>query len=232
MRQQTLIQCRDLYKSYQLGHMLVPALHNINLKIVKGEYMAILGPSGSGKSTLMNILGCLDTPTSGDYILQGNVISGLKQDDLAKIRNQQIGFIFQNFNLLGQNTAVDNVALPLLYRDISIQERRERAMEMLKKVGLGNRAYHLPNELSGGQRQRVAIARALVADPNLILADEPTGNLDSHSGAEIIALFEHLTAQGKTIIIVTHDLTLANRTNRIIEIRDGMIEEDYATNFA
>lgn len=232
MRKQTLIHCHDLYKSYQLGHVLVPALHNINIKIEQGEYMAILGPSGSGKSTLMNILGCLDTPTSGDYILHGQPISGLTPDELAKIRNQQIGFIFQNFNLLGQSTALDNVALPLLYRDINIQERREFALEMLRKVGLANRANHLPSELSGGQRQRVAIARALVTQPNLLLADEPTGNLDSHSGFEIISLFEQLAAQGKTIIIVTHDLTLANRTKRIIEIRDGMIEEDYATNFA
>ncbi len=219
-----LIQCQHLYKSYQLGKMVVPALHDINLNIARGEYMAILGPSGSGKSTLMNLLGCLDTPTSGKYFLDGHDVSSLSQDQLSAVRNQQIGFIFQNFNLLGHSSALDNVALPLLYRNIEVHERKERAFEMLKRVGLGNRTHHLPNELSGGQRQRVAIARALITNPNVILADEPTGNLDSHTGSEIIAMFEYLAAQGKTIIIVTHDNNLANRTHRIIEIRDGMIE--------
>lgn len=219
-----LILCQHLYKSYQLGKIVVPALHDINLNIARGEYIAILGPSGSGKSTLMNLIGCLDTPTSGEYYLDGQDVSALSSDKLSSVRNQQIGFIFQNFNLLGHSSALDNVALPLLYRNIDVHERKERAFNMLKRVGLGNRTHHLPNELSGGQRQRVAIARALITNPNVILADEPTGNLDSHTGSEIIAMFENLAAQGKTIIIVTHDNTLASRTHRIIEIRDGMVE--------
>lgn len=226
-----LIHCQHLYKSYQLGHVLVPALHDITVSIEQGEYIAILGPSGSGKSTLMNLIGCLDTPTSGDYYLNGANVSRLTGDDLAQIRNRQIGFIFQNFNLLNHSSALDNVALPLLYRDTPLFERNHLARTVLEQVGLANRTHHLPTELSGGQRQRVAIARALVTEPNVILADEPTGNLDSHSGAEIIKLFEYLCAQGKTIIIVTHDLNLANRTQRIIEIRDGAIENDYATNY-
>ncbi len=224
MKTTPLILCQHLYKSYQLGKIVVPALHDINLNIARGEYIAILGPSGSGKSTLMNLLGCLDTPTSGEYYLDGHDVSSLSPDNLSTIRNQQIGFIFQNFNLLAHSSALDNVALPLLYRNIEVHERKERSFEMLKRVGLGNRTHHLPNELSGGQRQRVAIARALITNPNVILADEPTGNLDSHTGSEIIAMFENLAAQGKTIIIVTHDNTLANRTHRIIEIRDGMIK--------
>ena len=172
----------------------------------------------------MNLIGCLDTPTSGEYYLDGQDVSSLSSDKLSSVRNQQIGFIFQNFNLLGHSSALDNVALPLLYRNIDVHERKERAFDMLKRVGLGNRTHHLPNELSGGQRQRVAIARALITNPNVILADEPTGNLDSHTGSEIVTMFENLAAQGKTIIIVTHDNTLASRTHRIIEIRDGMVE--------
>lgn len=219
-----LIVCKNLYKSYHLGKIVVPALHDINLSISRGEYLSILGPSGSGKSTLMNLLGCLDTPTSGKYFLDGDDVSTLTGDQLSSVRNKQIGFIFQNFNLLGNNSALDNVALPLLYRNISVQERKDSAFEMLKRVGLGHRTHHLPSELSGGQRQRVAIARALITNPNVILADEPTGNLDSHTGSEIIAMFENLASQGKTIIIVTHDNTLASRTHRIVAIRDGMID--------
>lgn len=219
-----LIVCQHIYKSYQLGKIVVPALHDIHLNIARGEYIAILGPSGSGKSTLMNLIGCLDTPTSGVYYLDGQDVGSLSSDKLSSVRNQQIGFIFQNFNLLGHSSALDNVALPLLYRNIDVHERKERAFDMLKRVGLGNRTHHLPNELSGGQRQRVAIARALITNPNVILADEPTGNLDSHTGSEIVTMFENLAAQGKTIIIVTHDNTLASRTHRIIEIRDGMVE--------
>lgn len=226
MNRQNLISCQHIYKSYQLGKIIVPALHDINLNISRGEYISILGPSGSGKSTLMNLLGCLDTPSSGKYFLDGKDVSSLTPDELSAVRNRQIGFIFQNFNLLGNNSALDNVALPLLYRNIDIQQRKDIANEMLTRVGLGKRVHHLPNELSGGQRQRVAIARALITDPNVILADEPTGNLDSHTGSEIITMFEQLASQGKTIIIVTHDNTLASRTHRIIEIRDGMIEEN------
>lgn len=226
MKYQNLILCQHIYKSYQLGKIVVPVLHDINLNISRGEYISILGPSGSGKSTLMNLLGCLDTPTSGKYFLDGKDVSSLTPDELSAVRNRQIGFIFQNFNLLGNNSALDNVALPLLYRNIDIQLRKDMANDMLTRVGLGKRVHHLPNELSGGQRQRVAIARALITDPNVILADEPTGNLDSHTGSEIIAMFEQLAVQGKTIIIVTHDNTLASRTHRIIEIRDGMIEEN------
>lgn len=226
MKHQNLILCQHIYKSYQLGKIVVPVLHDINLNISRGEYISILGPSGSGKSTLMNLLGCLDTPTSGKYFLDDKDVSSLTPDELSAVRNRQIGFIFQNFNLLGNNSALDNVALPLLYRNIDIQLRKDMANDMLTRVGLGKRVHHLPNELSGGQRQRVAIARALITDPNVILADEPTGNLDSHTGSEIIAMFEQLAAQGKTIIIVTHDNTLASRTHRIIEIRDGMIEEN------
>ncbi len=225
MNPQNLISCQHIYKSYQLGKIVVPVLHDINLNINRGEYISILGPSGSGKSTLMNLLGCLDTPTSGKYFLDGKDVSSLSADDLSTVRNRQIGFIFQNFNLLGNNSALDNVALPLLYRNIDVQQRKDMAHEMLSRVGLGKRVHHLPNELSGGQRQRVAIARALITNPNVILADEPTGNLDSHTGSEIISMFEQLASQGKTIIIVTHDNTLANRTHRVIEIRDGMIEE-------
>jgi len=220
---QALIKLQDIEKTYQMGKVKVCALKNINLTIKHGEYMAILGPSGSGKSTLMNIIGCLDSPSNGKYFLDQQDVSGLKRNELAKVRNQKIGFIFQSFNLLDYGTALDNVALPLVYRGARMHERRERAKILLDKVGLGSRIHHRPNELSGGQRQRVAIARALVTEPDVILADEPTGNLDSKSGSDVIRLFENLSASGKTIIIVTHDLAMAKRTNRMIQIRDGEI---------
>lgn len=226
MNNSPLITCQQLCKSYQMGTHVLHALRGIDLVINAGEYIAILGPSGSGKSTLMNLLGCLDTPTSGHYILTGRDVSRLSRNELADIRNKQIGFIFQSFNLLTHLSALDNVALPLVYRGIEVKQRREKAERLLNQVGLADRLHHLPNELSGGQRQRVAIARALVTNPDLILADEPTGNLDSQSGEEVIRLFEALAAQGKTIIIVTHDAFLAERTRRIIRIKDGMIIED------
>jgi putative ABC transport system ATP-binding protein len=203
------------------------ALYIESLTIKKGEYVAILGPSGSGKSTLMNILGCLDTPSSGTYALNGKEVSQLKRNELAKIRNQQIGFIFQRFNLLEYATAQENVVLPLIYRGVAQLERNRLAADYLGRVGLSDRLHHKPNELSGGQCQRVAIARALVNNPNLILADEPTGNLDSRSGEQIIHLFEECVTQGKTIIIVTHDVALAKRASRIIKILDGRVESDH-----
>lgn len=218
-----LIRCLNISKSYQMGTVTVNALRQINLEVKHGEYLAILGPSGSGKSTLMNMLGCLDSPTMGQYLLNNKDVSHLSRNELARIRNQEIGFIFQNFNLLPHASALDNVALPLVYRGIKREERREKSRQILERVGLGDRLHHLPNELSGGQRQRVAIARALVTDPDLILADEPTGNLDTASGKEIIHLFESLAAKQKTVIIVTHDLQLANRTQRVIEVQDGQV---------
>lgn len=206
-----------------MGNITVSALIDINLTINSGEFISILGPSGSGKSTLMNILGCLDAPTSGQYYLQGKDVSDLSRNKLATIRNQHIGFVFQSFNLLAYGNAMDNVALPLVFRGSPQKERIEKAKHLLELVGLGSRLDHKPNELSGGQKQRVAIARALVTDPDVILADEPTGNLDTQSGSEIINLFEDLVAKGKTIIIVTHDLDIANNTQRIIKVRDGSI---------
>lgn len=221
-----LIELNNIRKVYTLGKVQLDALNIAELNIKQGEYVAILGPSGSGKSTLMNILGCLDTPSSGKYLLHGKEVSQLKRNELAKVRNQQIGFIFQSFNLLEYATAQENVVLPLIYRGIQSHERNQRASELLERVGLGNRLDHKPSELSGGQCQRVAIARALVNNPNLILADEPTGNLDSRSGEQIIHLFEECVSEGKTIIIVTHDLALAKRAQRIIRILDGRVESD------
>ncbi len=219
-----LIHLKNIAKYYTMGTETISALTDINTTIDAGEYIAILGPSGSGKSTLMNILGCLDSPSDGQYYLQGKDVSHLSRNEKAKIRNQTIGFIFQTFNLLSYGHALDNVALPLLYRGgISTKERHARAKQVLTEVGLGHRIHHHPNELSGGQRQRVAIARALVTNPDMILADEPTGNLDTQAGETVIELFEQLTAQGKTVIIVTHDLSLAKRTDRILEIRDGRL---------
>ncbi len=223
---QAVIEVRNLVRSFQLGDERVDALRGVNLRIERGEYLAIVGPSGSGKSTLMNILGCLDTPTSGEYWLDGESVQGLSDDGLAEIRNRKIGFVFQSFNLLARATAVENVALPLLYSGMNRAERREAALRALQRVGLGARTGHRPDQLSGGQRQRVAIARALVNQPVLLLADEPTGNLDQRTGAEIVALFEQLHHEGVTVVLVTHDHKLAERTGRQIEIVDGNIAAD------
>ena len=223
-----MIQIDNICKSYPMGKVTVDALQGVDLKIGRGEYVAILGPSGSGKSTLMHILGCLDTPTSGTYSLDGREVSGLKRNELAEVRGQKIGFVFQSFNLLGHATALENVELPMVYGNVNGRKRRERAAELLKRVGLGDRMDHRPNELSGGQRQRVAVARALSNDPDVILADEPTGNLDTASGEEIISLFEELVSEGKSVIVVTHDQDIARRAHRIVRLRDGVVEEDTA----
>jgi putative ABC transport system ATP-binding protein len=223
MNDNVVIKLNNICKTYYTGKVSFEALKNINLEIKRGEYVAILGPSGSGKSTLMQVIGCLLTPTSGDYILAGKNVSKLTRNELAKVRNNQIGFVFQSFNLLAQTSLLDNVALPLLYQGISAGERHARAKELLDKLGLGKHLDHLPNELSGGQQQRVAIARALVNNPDVILADEPTGNLDSKSGQDVVSLFEQFAALGKTVILVTHDLKLAERAKRMINIHDGEI---------
>ncbi len=222
----SLVELQAISKIYQSGAEVVKALDEVSLTINKGEFLSILGPSGSGKSTLMNMLGCLDKASSGEYLLEGKSIEGLTSNQLAAIRNQKIGFVFQSFNLLEYASALDNVALPLVYGGVSLRERRKRAAVLLEKVGLGNRMDHKPNQLSGGQKQRVAIARALVNEPQIILADEPTGALDTKSGAEIELLFNQLHQEGRTIIVVTHDLELAQRTKRIITIRDGQLVGD------
>src|SRR5688572_8414334 len=209
-----------------MGSEIIHALRDVSLLIQRGEYVAIMGPSGSGKSTLMNVIGCLDTPTSGTYELNGTDVSDMDDDELAGIRNREIGFVFQTFNLLARSNALHNVELPLIYAGLPSEERREIAREALENVGLGDRVTHRPNELSGGQRQRVAIARALVTRPSIILADEPTGNLDSRTGAEIMNLFEHLYAQGNTLIVVTHEEDIARHARRIVRLRDGLIESD------
>lgn len=216
----------DVYKTYVLGEVKVPALHAISLEIEENEYVAIMGPSGSGKSTLMNIMGCLDTPTTGTYYLGKKDVGGLKDNQLSDIRNTKIGFVFQTFNLLPRSTALHNVELPLIYSGMPSFKRKQLAMDVLGRVGLNDRMMHKPNELSGGERQRVAIARALVNKPSLILADEPTGNLDSKTGEEIIEIMQSLCEQGNTIILVTHEEYIAKQTNRIIRIRDGVIESD------
>jgi len=221
--EKSLIRLEAITKAYQMGSETLKALNSVTLEINKGEYAAILGPSGSGKSTLMHILGCLDTPTSGQYYLHGDNVSGLSRRRLAMIRNRHIGFIFQNFNLLEYATALENVALPLIYRGESLAKRNAKAAKLLASLGLGDRLHHKPNELSGGQRQRVAVCRALVTDAEVILADEPTGNLDTHSGDGVVEIFESLVEQGKTVIVVTHDNEMAQRTNRIIRIRDGVL---------
>lgn len=221
-----MIEIKDIYKTYYMGDNAVNALNGVSLSIVKHEFAAIVGPSGSGKSTLMNILGCLDIPTSGSYMLDGNEIESMNDNQLAEIRNTRIGFIFQGFNLLKKITALDNVALPLVYQGMSLKERHRRAEEALEAVGLGDRMYHTPNELSGGQQQRVAIARALVSNPPIILADEPTGNLDSKSGAEIMKIMQKLNEDGNTIILITHDNSVAMQAKRVIRISDGKIDED------
>lgn len=223
---EALISMSNIWKTYQMGVEELHALKDVSFKVNKGEYLAIIGPSGSGKSTLMNLIGCLDSPTSGQYWINGQLVSDMTDDELARIRNKEIGFVFQTFNLLSRATALHNVELPLIYAGMRAGERHEKAIESLESVELGDRVTHKPNELSGGQRQRVAIARALVNHPSILLADEPTGALDSKTSAEIMLLFEKLHAEGNTIIIVTHEHEVAERAHRIITIRDGRIESD------
>ncbi len=221
-----MIQISDMCKIYSMGENSIYALNNVSLHIYKHEFVAIVGPSGSGKSTLMNMLGCLDVPTTGNYVLDGHEVSKLNDSQLAEIRNKKIGFIFQGFNLLKKLSAIENVELPLIYQGIGHKERHRRSVEALELVGLGDRIYHTPNELSGGQQQRVAIARALVSNPPLILADEPTGNLDTKSGMEIMKTLHELHKKGNTIVLITHDNNVAAQAQRIIKIQDGMITED------
>jgi putative ABC transport system ATP-binding protein len=221
-----LISISNLRKIYQMGEVEVRALDGVDLEVEAGDYVAIMGPSGSGKSTLMNLIGCLDTPTSGEYVLNGQRVSALDDTELAGIRNHEIGFVFQTFNLLSRATALSNVELPLIYARISARERHRRARVALEKVGLGDRAKHQPNELSGGQRQRVALARALVNEPSILLADEPTGNLDSRTSAEIMELFDDLNAAGNTMVVVTHEEDIAARAQRIVRLLDGKIVVD------
>ncbi len=221
-----LITIRDLVKTYRLGSVTINALNGVSLDIKKNEYVALMGPSGSGKSTLMNLLGCLDTPSSGSYVLNGRDVSSMTENELADIRNQEIGFVFQTFNLLARLTGVENVALPLIYAGVPKSERVDRAGKMLDAVGLGKRMRHKPNELSGGERQRVAIARALVNNPSIILADEPTGNLDTKTSQEIMDIFERIYQQGNTVILVTHEEDIAAHARRVIRLRDGKMERD------
>ena len=220
------IRLRDIKKIYKMGGQELAALNGINLDIKRGEFAALMGPSGSGKSTLMNILGCLDRPTVGSYELEGNEVAHLSDDELAMMRNKHIGFVFQNFNLLSRISSLENVALPLVYAGVGASERRKRAKQVLEAVGLGDRAEHMPNELSGGQRQRVAIARALVNNPEIIMADEPTGNLDTKSTKEIMEIFQEMHGRGKTIILVTHEPEIAVCANRQLLVRDGVITRD------
>ncbi len=222
----SLISMREIWKTYQMGTEQVHALHGVSFDVNKGEYIAIIGPSGSGKSTLMNLIGCLDTPSQGEYWLNGKNVSEMDDDELARIRNQEVGFVFQTFNLLARASALHNVELPLIYGGISSAQRKEMAVKALSAVDLADRMMHRPNELSGGQRQRVAIARALVNHPSILLADEPTGALDTHTSGEIMDLFERLHGEGNTIIVVTHEPDIAARAHRIISIRDGLIEKD------
>jgi putative ABC transport system ATP-binding protein len=228
LKDQPLITIKNIGRKYVIGSEVIHALKDVSLTINKGEFVALMGPSGSGKSTLMNILGCLDTPTKGEYILNGINVSHMSDNDLAEVRNSEIGFVFQTFNLLPRNTALDNVALPLIYAGINKEGRIARAKKALENVGLGNRTDHRPNELSGGQRQRVAVARALINDPSIILADEPTGNLDTKTSIEIMSLMEDIHAKGNTIILVTHEEDIAMHAHRIVRMRDGLIERDYA----
>ncbi len=224
-----VIKIRDIRRDFPLGQEVVKVLKGIDLDIEKGEYVALMGPSGSGKSTLMNLLGCLDTPTAGSYELNGVDVSSMTDDELAEIRNKEIGFVFQTFNLLPRTTALDNVALPMVYAGASKAERHERAAKVLTDVGLADRMDHKPNQLSGGQRQRVAVGRALVNSPSIILADEPTGNLDSKTSIEIMQLFEEIHRSGNTVIVVTHEEDIAAHAQRIIRLRDGMVESDVRT---
>jgi putative ABC transport system ATP-binding protein len=221
-----IISLKGIKREFNLGDETIYALREINLDICKNEYVALMGPSGSGKSTLMNILGCLDTPSAGQYFLDGKDVSKSSDNELAAVRNKQIGFIFQTFNLIPRLTTIENVALPLIYAGWSKKERDERAIEVLQQVGLGDRMKHKPNELSGGQRQRVAVARALVNNPSLILADEPTGNLDTKTSYEIMKLFEEIHANGNTLVVVTHEEDIASYTHRIVRMRDGLVEND------
>jgi putative ABC transport system ATP-binding protein len=221
-----LIHTRGLEKHYDLGAETVRALRGVDLEIHRNEYVAIMGPSGSGKSTFMNLIGCLDTPTAGEYVLNGHPVAGMDEDELARVRNKEIGFVFQTFNLLPRSTALENVELPLVYGGSGKKERRERATEALRHVGLGDRMDHRPNQLSGGQRQRVAIARALVTRPSIILADEPTGNLDSETSEEIMGLFARLHEEGQTIIMVTHEPDIAAHAERVVTLKDGKIASD------
>lgn len=227
MQEQALISITDIGRKYVIGTETIHALKSVSLTIRKGEFVALMGPSGSGKSTLMNILGCLDSPTKGEYILNGFRVSEMSDNELAVIRNKEIGFVFQTFNLLPRSSSLDNVALPLIYAGVSKNEREQRAQKALENVGLGNRVEHKPNELSGGQRQRVAVARALINNPSIILADEPTGNLDTKTSVEIMGLLEDIHAKGNTIILVTHEEDIAQHAHRIVRMRDGLIENDY-----
>lgn len=221
-----IIETRDIAKRYVMGTEMVEALKSITITIQKGEYVAFMGPSGSGKSTLMNIVGCLDSPTAGQYILNNQDVSSMGENELAEVRNKEIGFVFQTFNLLPRQTSLENVALPLIYAGFSKADRTEKAMFALKNVGLENRAGHRPNELSGGQRQRVAVARALVNDPSILLADEPTGNLDTKTSYEIMDLFDQIHSKGNTVIMVTHEEDIAEYAHRIVRLRDGLVETD------
>ncbi len=223
-----VIAMDDIRKVYDTGKVKVEALKGIDLSVAAGEFLAIVGPSGSGKSTLMNLIGCLDTPTDGTYRLAGEDVAGLTRDELADIRNRRVGFVFQNFNLLPQISAFENVEMPLLFGGVPVKKRKERVEELLAKVGLADRMEHKPTELSGGQMQRVAIARALAMNPDILLADEPTGNLDTSSGGDVMGLFTELWQQGRTLVVITHDMTLARRAGRVVEVRDGRIISDSA----